>query len=104
MLTRIMLAFIHIDMICVADLIDSLGGNASVARDLQLTPSAVSEMKRRNSIPPKYWPLVIATADGRGIDGVTAHSLMLLHSPQHGGRAASCLEKSHGVFSQAAVR
>lgn len=73
----------------VSDLIDRLGGNASVARDLGLKPSAVSEMKRRNSIPPKYWAALIEIGRSRGVEGVSADRLVAIHSAQSEGEVAA---------------
>lgn len=50
----------------VAQIIEQLGGNTAVARIIDRKPSAVSEMKRRGSIPVEYWPRLIDAARGRG--------------------------------------
>jgi uroporphyrinogen-III synthase len=62
----------------VAEIIDRLGGGANVARILAVGPSTASEMKRRGSIPPAYWPALLASEKGREI-GLTAETLMLAH-------------------------
>ncbi|RFC66481.1 hypothetical protein DYI37_03295 [Fulvimarina endophytica] len=49
-----------------SDIINSLGGNAAIARKLGISPSGVSEMKRRNSIPVKYWSGLIEIANEGG--------------------------------------
>ena len=64
----------------VADIIDGLGGNAVISRELKIKPSAVSEMKRRNSIPPKYWLGLIRLSDRAGKRRVTADELVAIHA------------------------
>jgi hypothetical protein len=38
------------------------GSNVKLAEALNVGPSTVSEMKRRNSIPVEYWPALIEAA------------------------------------------
>lgn len=42
--------------------------NVHMATVLGVGPSAVSEMKRRNSIPVEYWPAIVSFAPSRGSD------------------------------------
>ncbi|WP_374700763.1 carph-isopro domain-containing protein [Aureimonas sp. D3] len=70
----------QINMERVADIIDGLGGNAAVSRELRIKPSAVSEMKRRNSIPPKYWLGLIRLSQSRGGGALTADRLVVIHA------------------------
>lgn len=66
----------------VAQIIDGLGGNAAVARRLGLGASTVSEMKRRNSIPVKYWHGVMAIAQQIGAPPLTEKDLVRAHVPE----------------------
>lgn len=52
----------------VPDIIDKFGGNTAFAAVLGARHSSTaSEMKRRNSIPVRHWPAIIAAAAERGI-------------------------------------
>ena len=62
----------------IADIINTLGGNAEVARMCSKTPSWASECKRRGSIPVEYWPRLIEVAHERGIS-LSADVLMRVH-------------------------
>jgi hypothetical protein len=64
----------------VADIIDGLGGNSVVSREMGIKPSAVSEMKRRNSIPPKYWLGLIRLSRSLGKRQITADELVAVHA------------------------
>lgn len=41
--------------------------NTQLAAALNVGASTVSEMKRRNNIPPQYWPALIDAAKGEGV-------------------------------------
>jgi hypothetical protein len=69
------------NMRTVSDIIEALGGSASIARELGLKASAVSEMKRRQSIPVKYWPGLIRLSQGRGAV-LDADALVVAHAPE----------------------
>lgn len=58
----------------------AFGGSGKVALALGVKPSAASEMRRRKSIPVKYWPRLIAACRVRKIRGVTAESLVSIHA------------------------
>lgn len=60
----------------ISAIIDRFGGNTKFAEVIGKGPSTASEMRRRESIPPEYWPALIHAAKDRGIAGVTAESLM----------------------------
>lgn len=45
------------------------------ADDIEVKYGTAKAMRRRSSIPAGYWPLVVAKAFGRGIDGVTIEIL-----------------------------
>jgi len=49
----------------VSEIIDSLGGTAAVARMTSLTAQAVSNWRARNSIPAKYWSVLVCGGAGR---------------------------------------
>lgn len=42
------------------DIFEKLGGTGAVARAIEVGHSTASEMRRRKSIPVKYWPALIA--------------------------------------------
>jgi hypothetical protein len=54
-----------------ADIIDTLGGSAAVARGIGLLPGTVRQMRRRGRIPPEYWPSLVDFAASRGVVNVT---------------------------------
>ena len=57
---------------------DAIGGSGKMAEALGIKPSAASEMKRRGSIPVRYWPKLIAICQNRSIPGVSYESLAKL--------------------------
>lgn len=61
-------------------IINALGGNAIVARRIGRTPSAVSEMKRRGTIPVRYWSEIASLAGESGLKGITVQKLATLHA------------------------
>lgn len=63
----------------ISDVIARLGGNSALAERLGISPSGVSEMKRRKSIPPRYWRSLLALADEISIP-LTAEVLVALHA------------------------
>lgn len=69
----------------VADIIDALGGNAAVARSLDVPPSTISEIKRRNSLPSKYFRPIITLAEQKEVAWVTADFLADLHATPTAG-------------------
>ena len=46
------------------------------AADLSVSYGTAKAMRRRGSIPPAYWPTVVAKAKARRIIGVTLQSLV----------------------------
>lgn len=54
---------------------------ADFGRDIGIKPSHAQTIRVRGSIPVEYWPAIIRAAAERGIEGVTADSLMALHAP-----------------------
>lgn len=70
----------------VPHIIDTLGGNAQVARYLQVGPSTVGEMKRRHAIPVKYWPRIKEMAQSLDVHGINNDVLVDAHTvykPEH---------------------
>lgn len=51
----------------VADIFAAFNGPASLARAIGVRTEHATLMKRRNSIPIRYWPALIAEAKRRGI-------------------------------------
>lgn len=66
----------------ISGLFDRLGRNVAVSRMLRVSQSGVSEMKRRNSLPPKYWFRLIHEARGAGHYFLTADLLVRIHAPE----------------------
>ena len=62
----------------VTDIFDKLGGAAGVSRILDCQRSTASEMKRRGSIPVRYWPRLIEATDGE----LTPELLMQANAPE----------------------
>lgn len=59
---------------------DKLGGTGKAAAAINVKPTAASEMKRRKSIPVKYWDRVIAACKQKNIKGISYETLVRLHS------------------------
>lgn len=59
-----------------ADIINSWPSLSEFAADLSVEYGTAKAMRRRSSIPAKYWPAVVTKAAEREIDGVTAEALM----------------------------
>ena len=63
------------------DLIRLWPSEAEFARDIDLKPSHVAVFKCRKNIPSHpYWKRIIAAADLRGFDSVTADALLNIQS------------------------
>lgn len=65
----------------MAALIEAMGGQTVVSKELELPHSTVKSWPRRESIPPEHWEDVIALARKNGIDGVNGDYLLVLHRP-----------------------
>lgn len=64
----------------VTHIFDAFGGPTALAKALNVNPSTASEMKRRGSIPVRYWPeLVRAAAEIGKADQVTYEALVEAH-------------------------
>lgn len=64
----------------VSTLFQQLGGPTKVARILGVGFTTASEMKRRKSIPVKYWPLLVAACQSEGVEGVDYEQLVAIHT------------------------
>lgn len=56
-------------------IIGAFQGVSELGRAIGATPQAVSNMRARGSIPPRYWPRLVEAAKARGIAGVTFETL-----------------------------
>lgn len=70
------------------DLVDEFGGTTAFAASIQVNVSTASEMKRRGSVPVRYWPLLIAAAGERGLP-LTYDQLVAIHSPTTNSEVAA---------------
>jgi hypothetical protein len=64
----------------VHDIFDTFGGTGAVARIINVKHSAASEMRRRQSIPVKYWPSLIEQARATGV-ALDSDALVRVHLP-----------------------
>ena len=64
----------------VTNLFEQLGGPTKVARILGVGFTTASEMKRRGSIPVKYWPKLVEACRADGVDSVTYERLVSMHA------------------------
>jgi hypothetical protein len=74
--------------------IDALGGPACYARGiieidgkLGMTVQYAPHLRRRNSIPPKFWPATVKLAKARGLAGVTHETLAAIYAAERTKRA-----------------
>ena len=51
----------------VDDIFSALGGTGALAKIIEVKHSAASEMRRRGSIPVRYWPQLIEGARAAGV-------------------------------------
>lgn len=70
-----------------AEIIAAWGDDAVFAEEVGAPRSLVAVWKHRNSIPAPYWSGVLASAEKRGIEGVTVDVLAKLSRRQR--RASS---------------
>lgn len=56
----------------------AFGSNVKLASVLNVGPSTVSEMKRRNNIPVEYWPSIIDAARDMGQADLTMERLAFI--------------------------
>lgn len=55
---------------------------SAFADALGLKLSAASEMRRRKSIPVRYWPKLVEAARQRGFAEITNDTLVAIHAPE----------------------
>ena len=65
----------------VADVFAGFEGTGAFAAALGLNLSTASEMRRRASIPVRYWPRLVEAARERGIADVNYDTLVSMHVP-----------------------
>ena len=83
-----MIYVVFADMQNISDIFTSLGGTGAVAKILGVKHSAASEMRRRGSIPVRYWPVLIEGAAAVGVE-IDSDILVKVHvSPAPAGEAA----------------
>ena len=64
----------------VSSLFERLGGPTKVARLLDVGVTTASEMKRRGSIPVRYWPKLVSACEAHGVFGVDYKRLVEIHA------------------------
>ncbi len=64
----------------VAEITAAFGGPAELGRAIGVTTEHAAQMRRRNSVPVRYWPKLIEAAAGRGVGGLTYEALVKVHS------------------------
>jgi hypothetical protein len=65
----------------IDEIFAGFSGTSAFAVALGLNLSTASEMRRRSSIPVRYWPKLVEAARERGLDGITFDSLVAMHVP-----------------------
>ena len=70
----------------IDDVFEAFGGTRKTADALSVKPSTASEMRRRASIPVKYWPQLIQAAKVNHIRGLSNDSLVRLHTGPYNER------------------
>lgn len=66
-------------MATVPSLFEEIGGPGKMADLLGIKPSAASEMKRRGSIPVRYWPRLVEACREVGV-AVDYGQLVAMHA------------------------
>lgn len=64
----------------VEDVFEKFKKTSVFADALGLKLSAASEMRRRKSIPVRYWPKLVEVAQERGFDEITNDTLVAIHA------------------------
>jgi hypothetical protein len=70
------------------DLFQKLGGPAQVGRVIGVTTEHTTSMKRRGSIPARYWPALISRCAANRVSGVTYKVLARLAAGRRSANAA----------------
>lgn len=73
----------------VEDVFTAFEGTSNFADALSLGLSTASEMRRRGSIPVRYWPRLVDEAAKRKIASITYDRLVAIHSERHTRKAES---------------
>jgi hypothetical protein len=63
----------------IPEIIDAIGGPFAFARLLKIKNSTATEIKRREVLAVKYWPVVVRHCKENKIRGVSNDVLVLLH-------------------------
>lgn len=63
----------------VEDIFRELGGTGAVAKAINVRHSTASEMRRRQSIPVKYWRRLIEAAAASGNSEIDTDILVRIH-------------------------
>lgn len=64
----------------VEDVFERFGRTGAFADALGVKLSAASEMRRRSSIPVRYWQSLVSAAHERGFGDITYEKLVEMHS------------------------
>lgn len=64
----------------VEDVFKKFEKTSAFADALGLKLSAASEMRRRSSIPVRYWPKLVDAARERGVSEITYEKLVEMHA------------------------
>jgi hypothetical protein len=64
----------------VDDIFTTLGGTGAVAKIIGVKHSAASEMRRRGSIPVRYWPALMQGARELAVS-IDSDTLVTIHQP-----------------------
>ena len=73
----------------VEDVFTAFEGTSNFADALSLGLSTASEMRRRGSIPVRYWPRLVDEASKRQIEAITYDRLVAIHSERQTRKAES---------------
>lgn len=67
---------------------DDRSGTSALAKVLKVKLSAASEMRRRGSIPVRYWPLLVAESERRSLP-ISYDVLVRIHAKARGKQKRS---------------
>jgi len=73
----------------VEDVFLAFDGTRNFADALKLGLSTASEMRRRGSIPVRYWPRLVDEAEKRSISSITYDRLVAIHSETRKAESAA---------------
>lgn len=82
-----------------ADIFAKWDTAAALGADIGVSDMHARAMKRRDSIPPEYWPQLVSAAHKRGVDEITIERLALMRASRRSGP----LPKTRGSNSAVAV-